>query len=240
MPDAARPTVAVVVPVDVEPDVDRYVENVLALAPDELIVVDAGDPPTRASLERALQARPDARVRLLGAPRGRAVQMNAGACTARSDVLLFLHADTVLPPDALERVRAAIAGGAVWGRFEVRLSGRAAAFRVIERLMNLRSALTGIATGDQALFVRRDAFRVLGGFPPIALMEDIELSSRLKWIAPPHRIRSPVLTSSRRWERNGVARTVLRMWLLRGLYALGVAPGRLAQWYNGAAWRNRR
>lgn len=232
MAATSRPTVAVIVPVHVEPEVDRRLALLCALPPDELIVVEAGDAATAARLAAFEAGHPEARLRRLSAPRGRAAQMNAGAAAARSDVFLFLHADTVLPADGLERVRAAIARGAVWGRFDVRLSGAHPAFRLIERLMNWRSALTGIATGDQAIFVRRDAFALLGGFAPIPLMEDIELSTRLKWIAPPHRIRDAVVTSSRRWEAQGVARTVLRMWALRALYALGVSPARLARWYN--------
>ena len=158
--------------------------------------------------------------------------MNAGAAASRCDVLLFAHADTLLPENALVLVRDAIVRGAVWGRFDVRLSGTAAAFRIIERAMNWRSAVTGIATGDQTLFVRADVFRMLGGFASIALMEDIEFSSRLKWVSRPFRIRTPVVTSSRRWERRGVARTVLTMWLLRSLYAVGVSPKFLARLYR--------
>lgn len=169
---------------------------------------------------------------VLSSARGRARQMNAGARAADADILLFLHADTILPDGALDRVRDAVANGALWGRFDVRLSGRRRAFRVIEFFMNLRSACTGIVTGDQALFVRRDAFRWLNGFAPIELMEDVELSTRLKWLARPYRIRTPVSTSSRRWERDGVVATVLRMWLLRALYAFGVSPRRLARWYK--------
>lgn len=225
------PSLAVIVPVLREPDIGVQLERLCAMPFDERIVVEAGDPATAAALERF--AAPAGReVRVLRAPRGRAAQMNAGAEAASADVLLFLHADTVLPAGACERVRDAVTRGAVWGRFDVRLSGAHPLFRVIERLMNVRSAWSGIATGDQAMFVRRDAFALLGGFAPIPLMEDIELSTRLKWVDRPYRVRTPVMTSSRRWERAGALRTVLRMWTLRALYALGVPPARLARWYR--------
>lgn len=226
-----RATLAVIVPVLHEPGVAGLLARLAAMPFDERIVVEAGDAGTAEAL-RAYAARAPGVVRVLRAPRGRASQMNAGARAAAADVLLFLHADTVLPWDACERVRAAVTAGAVWGRFDVRLSGRQPLLRLVERLMNLRSALTAIATGDQAMFVRRDAFLLLGGFAPIPLMEDIELSARLKWIARPWRIRAPVVTSSRRWEQGGTVRTILRMWTLRGLYALGVSPVRLARWYR--------
>lgn len=229
----ANPTLAIIVPVLLEPDIGRQLERVCALAPDELIVVEAGDAETAEYLRVFASTHTGTPApRILRAPRGRAAQMNAGARAARGDILLFLHADTLLPPAAPALLRDAVSRGAIWGRFDVRLSGTRAAFRVIEWFMNRRSALTGIATGDQAIFVRRDAFTMLGGFAPIALMEDIELSARLKWVAPPFRIREPVLTSSRRWEQHGVVRTVLQMWLLRALYALGVSPRRLARCYR--------
>jgi rSAM/selenodomain-associated transferase 2 len=158
--------------------------------------------------------------------------MNAGAGHARACVLLFLHIDTQLPPGALERVREAIAAGYVWGRFDVRLSGRHLWLRLVERAMNWRSRLTGIATGDQAMFVRADVFRMLGGFPDQPLMEDIEFSNRLKWVGPPACLRETVETSSRRWERDGIFRTVFLMWRLRLLYWLGISPERLSSRYR--------
>jgi rSAM/selenodomain-associated transferase 2 len=229
----AAPTVAIVVPVFVEPEIDSQLGRLVALSPDELIVTEAGERATSERL-RSFAANGDAagNVRIVSAERGRARQMNAGAVVAQSEILFFVHADTVLPANALSLVRDAIARGAVWGRFDVRLSGAAPAFRVIERAMNWRSALTGIATGDQTLFVRRDVFDMLGGFAPIALMEDIEFSRRLKSVARPFRIRMPVITSSRRWERDGIARTVLTMWMLRALYALGASPRFLARLYR--------
>ncbi|MBI3897738.1 MAG: TIGR04283 family arsenosugar biosynthesis glycosyltransferase [Gammaproteobacteria bacterium] len=229
-----EPSLAVIVPVLHEPDIGAQLNRTCAQSANEIIVVHAGDTATTEQLHNWQQTNANTapRIRILQAPRGRALQMNAGAAATQADVLLFLHADTILPDAALAQVRAAIVDGAIWGRFDVRLSGTHLGFRWIERCMNSRSAWTGIVTGDQALFVRRDAFVMLGGFAPIALMEDIELSARLKGIDWPYRLRSPVVTSSRRWQQNGILRTVLKMWALRALYACGVSPARLAQWYK--------
>lgn len=220
-------TVAVVMPVLNETGaLPAALEHLRQQAPDEIIVVDGGSDDTTRDIVRN-----HPRIRLLETERGRAAQMNAGAAGARSDILLFLHVDTCLPPQALSYVRAAIQAGHLWGRFDVRLDGARPAYRVIERFMNRRSALTGIATGDQAIFVRRDVFERLGGYAPIALMEDIELSARLKRRQRPVRVRAPAATSVRRWEQHGILRTVLRMWRLRLLYWLGMSPARLARWY---------
>ena len=170
--------------------------------------------------------------RVLAAPRGRARQMNAGAEVATGDVLVFLHADTKLPPEADRAVFEALGRRPGWGSFAVRLSGVHPAFRVIERMISLRSRLSGIATGDQAIFVARDLFRSAGGFVDIALLEDVELCRRLRRIARPVRPRAPVVTSSRRWEAGGIARTTVLMWWIRGAYALGVNPDRLARHYR--------
>jgi rSAM/selenodomain-associated transferase 2 len=202
---------------------------------DELIVVDGGS--TDTSVETVCKFmspdEPDTQPVpvLIQSPRGRALQMHAGAQAAQADVLLFLHADSTLPPGAADDIRDAVEAGRLWGRFDVRLSGRHFLFRVIERLMNWRSRLTGIATGDQAIFVRRDVYHKLGGYAPLALMEDIEFSARLKWIGKPECLPGPVVASSRRWEKNGIIRTILMMWTLRFLYWLGVSPARLARWY---------
>lgn len=169
---------------------------------------------------------------VLSARRGRASQMNTGAAIAHGDVLLFLHADTRLPNDVTERVCTAMGSPAVvWGRFDVRLSSRQWWARVIEFAMNLRSRVSGIATGDQAMFVRRRTFLRLGGFPDLPLMEDIAISRRLKRLARPLCLRARVTTSSRRWESQGWLRTVLLMWWLRLAYALGVSPATLARAY---------
>ncbi len=193
----------------------------------ELIVVDGGS--TDGTPQRA-EAHVD---RLLQAPRGRARQMNAGARTAQGAILWFLHADTLPPPQADKRILEGLArSGRDWGRFDVRLTGDQPLLRVVERLMNLRSRLTGIATGDQGMFVRREVFERLGGFPDIELMEDIALSRALKRLGPPLCIDTPLESSSRRWQRRGVVRTILLMWSLRLAYALGVSPTRLLRWYR--------
>jgi len=170
---------------------------------------------------------------VVDAERGRARQMNAGAAAADGEVLLFLHADTQLPADADVAVRAALADGRrAWGRFDVRIAGRAPMLRVVAGLMNLRSRLTGIATGDQAMFVRRQLFQRVGGFPDQPLMEDIELSRRLRALAPPCCLRQRVVTSGRRWETRGVWRTIFLMWRLRWRYWRGESPQALAEAYR--------
>jgi rSAM/selenodomain-associated transferase 2 len=169
---------------------------------------------------------------LIEAPRGRAAQMNAGARAARGDVLLFLHADTRLPADAPALVKRALERRA-WGRFDVHIEGRSRLLPVVAALMNLRSRLSGIATGDQAMFMRRAAFDAVGGFPAQPLMEDIEISRRLRRSAArPACLRAKVATSGRRWDRRGPWRTVLLMWRLRLLYWLGVPAERLARAYR--------
>ncbi len=176
---------------------------------------------------------PPAPIRVLrcGTP-GRAAQMNAGAEQCSGSTLLFLHCDTRLPPDAAENIRRCIARGHAWGWFDLRLDARGPAYRVLERMINLRSRASRIATGDQAMFVERRAFARLRGFPGIALMEDVEMSRRLKGLGAPGVIPRPALTSARRWQKNGVLRTVLLMWKLRFLYWLGRSPEALAARYR--------
>ncbi len=163
--------------------------------------------------------------------KGRARQMNAGATQASATNLLFLHADTRLPAEADQQVLAALAAGAVWGRFDVEIEGNAPTLRVVAAFMNLRSRYTGIATGDQAIFVRADSFSQVGGFPDQPLMEDIEISKRLKHIARPACLRTRVTTSGRRWESHGVWRTIVLMWSLRWRYWRGASPEQLARAY---------
>lgn len=167
----------------------------------------------------------------LVAERGRAAQMNAGAAVATGEVLLFLHADTRLPAGAGASIRSGLRQ-APWGRFDVRIVGRHPLLRCIGFMMNLRSRLTGIATGDQAIFVRRDLFEKLGGYAAIPLMEDIELCTRLRRLAQPVCLKARVTTSGRRWESRGVLRTMLLMWGLRLGFALGVVPEALAKRYR--------
>lgn len=193
----------------------------------EVVVVDGGS--TDGTLRLAAAAGAD---RVLRAPRGRAAQMNAGARAARGEILLFLHADTALPPSADATVRMALDEGRPWGRFDVAIAGADPLLAVVAMLMNLRSRITGVATGDQAVFVRRESFFAAGGFPEIPLMEDVALSKALKRIGPPACLRERVVTSGRRWERNGTLRTILLMWRLRLEYALGADPRRLARRYG--------
>jgi rSAM/selenodomain-associated transferase 2 len=195
----------------------------------EVTVVDGGS--RDATLEVA--GRHPGVIALASAP-GRARQMNAGARASRGDLLVFLHADTHLPDGALEAIRAALDDArVVGGRFDVTFDSRRPILRTIAALMNLRSRLSGIATGDQAMFVRRDVFEALGGFPEIALMEDVELSRRLRRRGRLACLRLRVTTSGRKWQREGAVRTVLLMWSLRLLYFLGASPARLHRWYYG-------
>lgn len=194
-----------------------------------LIVADGGS--TDGSLVLA-QAQADA---VVGAPRGRAAQMNAGAChplARQADALLFLHADTRLPPGADTLIAQALAGGALWGRFDVRIEGRHPLLALVAALMNQRSRASGIATGDQAVFVRRSVFESLGGFAPLALMEDIEFSARLRRVGAPACLRERVTTDGRRWDQRGFWRTVWLMWRLRAAYTLGADPHALALRYG--------
>ena len=193
----------------------------------EVVLVDGGSTDGSVAMARA------AGFRVVEAERGRARQMNAGAVQAGGEVLLFLHADTQLPAEADAAVGAALSDADhEWGRFDVRISGRAPMLRVVAALMNLRSRLTGIATGDQAMFVRREAFDAVGGFPLQPLMEDIELSRRLLRRSRPACLRARVTTSGRRWEQRGVWRTIVLMWRLRWAYWRGVPAEVLAEAYR--------
>jgi rSAM/selenodomain-associated transferase 2 len=193
----------------------------------EILVVDGGSEDASVAIAERLG------FTVLQSLRGRARQMNAGARVALGEVLLFLHADTQLPPSADALIRQSLSHErSAWGFFRVRIQGRPRMLRMVSFLMNCRSRLTSIATGDHALFVRRAAFESIGGFPDQALMEDVELSRRLKRIAAPVRVRVPVTTSGRRWEACGVWRTIFLMWRLRLAYALGAHPDALARIYR--------
>ena len=193
----------------------------------QLIVVDGGSTDGTAARAQAAGAT------VVTAPRGRALQMNAGAEHARAGVLLFLHADTVLPETADQLIAQALASGqAVWGRFDVRITGQPWMLRVVAACMNARSRWSGIATGDQAVFMTRAAFEAAGGFADQPLMEDIELSRRLRQLSRPACLRAKVQTSGRRWETRGVWRTIALMWRLRFAYWCGAAPERLAALYR--------
>ena len=193
----------------------------------ELILVDGGS--TDDTLVRA-QPLVDG---LLHCSPGRARQLNAGAKAASGDIFWFLHADSSIPQEAIDLILFALGPGRhAWGRFDIALSGQQRLLRLVEFMMNWRSRLTGIATGDQGIFVHRQTFETVGGFPEIPLMEDIEISRRLKRLAAPCALRQRLATSSRRWERQGIIRTIWLMWRLRFAYALGADPAGLARKYR--------
>lgn len=221
---------SVVVPVLNEAQtLPRVLAHLKALARDgcEVLIVDGGSEDDSPAIAE------DAGFTVLRSARGRARQMNAGAAQATGAALLFLHADTQLPTGAMTWVTQALASHAYcWGRFDVRLTGSHPMLRVVGHMMNLRSRLSGIATGDQAMFVSRAAFDALGGFADQPLMEDIELSSRLRQISRPACLRHCVHTSGRRWETRGVWSTILLMWRLRWAYWRGVPASQLAQAYQ--------
>nr|VFK61056.1 MAG: transferase 2, rSAM/selenodomain-associated [Candidatus Kentron sp. TUN]VFK70187.1 MAG: transferase 2, rSAM/selenodomain-associated [Candidatus Kentron sp. TUN] len=197
----------------------------------EVIVVDGG------STDETVRCADALADRVLVTEPGRARQMNAGAAVARGAALWFLHADTVVPADADCVLLDALAAGRAWGRFAVRLSGenRHPLLLVVARMMNLRSFLTGISTGDQGIFIQRRAFDAVGGFPEMPLMEDIVISRSLKgMVGRPACLGARLITSSRRWEENGILRTILLMWGLRLAFFLGVDSAWLARRYGGA------
>ena len=225
-------TISVIIPtLNEETVLAQTLAHTSALQVGELIVVDGGSTDHTVPTTRAF-CTDVPRVRLITAPRGRARQMNEGAKASRGDVLLFLHADTQLPQDPGRLIESAFADPAVvGGRFDVRFASSSLWSRIISAFMNRRSRLTGISTGDQALFVRRQVFEQLGGFADIPLMEDIDFSRRLKQAGRIATLRDTVTTSFRRWETQGPLRTILLMWTLRFLYWAGVSPDRLQQFY---------
>jgi rSAM/selenodomain-associated transferase 2 len=192
----------------------------------EVIVVDGG------STDETVVLATTSADQVIRSARGRAKQMNAGAAVANGDVLLFLHADTFLPDGADTVLKNIPLNDHTWGRFDVRLSGTSWLFRAIEHGMNLRSRLTGIATGDQAIFISRQCFINAGGFPEIALMEDIAFSKILKRLSKPVCLHENVITSSRRWGKYGPVRTIFRMWCLRLRYFIGSDPAKLTKRYD--------
>jgi rSAM/selenodomain-associated transferase 2 len=225
------PKLSIVMPVlDEATDIEAALK---ALAPFrgrgvEVIIADGGSKDGTADLARPLAHQ------VLTAPRGRALQMNAGAKAARGEILLFLHADTQLPENADRLVLDGLTrSGCTWGRFDVRIEG-GGLLGLVSFMMNIRSRLTGIATGDQAMFMTRAAFEAAGGFPSIALMEDVALSARLKRRGKPLCLRARVITSPRRWHKHGVLRTILLMWSLRLQFFFGADPAILARAYGYA------
>lgn len=223
------PQLSVIIPVRNEAQVlPRLLDDLSALraAGAELVVVDGGssDGTCELALGRADQ--------LLRTAPGRALQMNAGAAVARGEYLWFVHADTRVSAESFSRLQSVLDERPLWGRFDVRLSGGGLAFRVIGWMINLRSRLTGIASGDQGIFVTRQGFDALGGYASIPLMEDLQLCRRLRAQARPRCLRPPLSTSSRRWEEKGIWRTVVLMWCLRLAYYCGVSPEKLARQYR--------
>jgi len=193
----------------------------------EVIVVDGGSRDATLLIARLLADR------AFAAPPGRAAQMNAGARKATGDALVFLHADSLLPERAAPAIAQALATGARWGRFDVTIRGRPWILKLVAAMMNLRSRLTGIATGDQGMFVERVLFEQVGGFAAIPLMEDVALSKTLKRAAGrPACLAERIVTSGRRWETHGPWRTIVTMWRLRLAFALGADPARLARDYR--------
>lgn len=229
-----RPSLSIIIPVLNE--AQSICQTLQALAPlrargVQVIVVDGGS--IDGTVQQVRLAGGAAVCQVIRSPAGRAVQMNAGAQVARAAKLLFLHADTLLPAAADMLVARALNRGTHhWGRFDVQIKGAHRMLRVVAACMNLRSHWSGIATGDQALFMTRAAFDQVGGFVPQALMEDIEMSKRLLQLSPPACLAARVVTSGRRWETRGVWRTILLMWRLRFAYWRGVSPQRLAELYR--------
>ena len=193
-----------------------------------VVMVDGGSDDGSGELLR------DSGLTCVSAVRGRASQMNAGAAAGCGDVILFLHADTELPTDACAQIEVAVGAGAVGGFFRVHLVSRRPLLRLIGWMITQRSRLTGVATGDQAIFVTREAFTLLGGFPPLPMFEDVAMCTRLRDLGKIARLSGMVTTSARRWENHGPWRTILRMWLLRVGYTIGLSPGVLARYYEAA------
>lgn len=199
----------------------------------EAILVDASDDPLSKTVIGSLSMHCSEKVTVLkSVDRGRALQMNFGASQAKGSILLFLHCDSRLPENSLPRVQQLLDMDNAWGRFDIKLDSRKPLLRIVETMINLRSRCRHIATGDQCIFVDAQLFRDVGGYPEIALMEDIGLSNRLKRHAKPCLIDRPVLTSARRWHNRGIMRTVLLMWRLRFLYWCGVSPSKLNHMYG--------
>jgi rSAM/selenodomain-associated transferase 2 len=199
----------------------RQLDN---LAAEQVIIVDGGSSDASRHLMR------QAGYQVIESPAGRAMQMNAGAKVATQAMLLFLHADTQLPSD----YKAELGKAEVWGRFDVRFSSFSKAMKVIAFFMNIRSRISGVSTGDHALFIERSVFESIGGYPELPLMEDVAICKSLRQIHRPYNSRSKVVTSARRWEIDGIAMTVIKMWCLRLAYFLGVSPSTLKRAYDDA------
>lgn len=226
-------TISVIIPTLNEEKTLRHTLSSLSTAEiPEVIIVDGGSTDQTVSIAEVFCSEAP-NIRIITASAGRARQMNEGAKVSRGDILLFLHADTLLPVDAKLMIEVAFANPAVvGGRFDVRFDSPSRWGTMISTLMNWRSRLSGIATGDQAMFLRRHVFEQIGGFADIPLMEDIEFSRRLKSMGPTATLRRQVTTSFRRWEQQGPVRTIVLMWALRFMYWAGASPFRLSRWYR--------
>jgi rSAM/selenodomain-associated transferase 2 len=233
-------TISVIIPtLNEERTIIAALAHTADLGFDELIVVDGGSvdqtPVLVESYRLSTQSSTLSPLRLVTALPGRALQMNEGAKASSGETLLFLHADTQLPDDAKTMITTALADHrTVGGRFDVRFDRPSIWGTMISGMMNWRSRMSGLATGDQALFVRRSIFEQMGGFADIPLMEDIEFSRRLKRTGAVAALTTTVTTSFRRWEQHGPLRTILLMWTLRFLYWIGISPSYLAKWYKAA------
>jgi len=231
-------SISVIIPtLNEEQTIMATLAHTAALGFDELIVVDGGSldqtPVLVESYRQRTQSPAQSPVRLVTAPYGRARQMNEGAKASRGEILLFLHADTQLPGNAKTMIDTTLADQRmVGGRFDVRFDRPSMWGTIISRMMNWRSRLSGIATGDQALFVRRPIFEQMGGFADMPVMEDIDFSRRLKRKGATVALTATVTTSFRRWERHGPLRTIFLMWALRFLYWIGISPSHLVEWYK--------
>lgn len=222
--------ISVIIPaLNEEKSISATIKSIMPLRPHEVIVVDGG------STDRTIAVCRELGIRALLSPRGRATQMNLGARQATGEVLLFIHADTQLPSSALDDIGLALSDARiVGGRFDVRLEGKHWMLKLIGAMISLRSRISRVATGDQGIFVRRDVFAELGGYPDLPLMEDIALSRALKRRGRLACLRSRVVTSARRWEAEGIWRTIFKMWALKSLYLVGISPLRLKRYYGDA------
>lgn len=200
----------------------KLIDQLNKLAAEQIVIVDGG------SVDGTQQILRDAGYHVIDSPAGRAKQMNAGADQATEQMLLFLHADTELPRD----YKSEIAKARAWGRFDVSFFGDSRAMKLIAFFINLRSRISNLATGDQAIFIDRDVFALIGGFPDLPIMEDVAICKRLRQLYPPRNSRLKVTTSARRWEQNGVFSTILKMWWYRLAYFFGVPPKRLKRGYD--------
>lgn len=220
--------VAAIIPVINEAERLRACIEAIREQVDLVVVADGGSDDASVDLAESLGAK------VVRSPKGRAVQMNAGAdCCKDAHLMIFVHADVVLAHGSREAIEASLVTGARWGRFDVRLDSNRWALRMVSTLMNWRSRITGIATGDQAIFITREAWLRCGGWPEVALMEDVELSSQLLRVGwRPACLRQAVTVSARKWERDGIWRTIMLMWLIRALHAMGVSTDTLLRLYT--------